>query len=307
MSNFRTLLSCLAFSSLLAVPIATAVVPSSSIDQRRGETAKDNIFFGDRSYSFGDYETARKYYERALKIDNRNIKANNRLAQLYHSGKGVARDFNRAIEYYRRASDCGDGRAAFNIATFYLKGQGVACDYKEARRWLKLSADRGCADALYQIGCLYFNGNGVAQDYREAMTWYERAAEKRYLPALVNIGYMMMSNGLGCVKDPALGVQWYLHAAMYGSADAMRNLGGCYSTGNGVDKDSEEALKWYKKAAIAGDEASIKYLQKIGEYETPESQYKETPMVLEVDTVAIDSIASAATSPDTVSTESPSL
>ena len=99
MSNFRTLLSCLAFSSLLAAPIATAVVPGSSIEQRRGETAKDNVFYGDRSYSFGDYETARKYYEHTLKIDSRNIKANNRLAQLYHSGKGVARDFNRAIEY----------------------------------------------------------------------------------------------------------------------------------------------------------------------------------------------------------------
>ena len=70
----------------------------------------------------------------------------------------------------------------------------------------------------------------------------------------------------------------------------MRNLGGCYSTGNGVDKDKDEALKWYKKAAFAGDEASIKYLQKIGEYETPESQYKETPMLLEADTVTVDSI-----------------
>ena len=58
-----------------------------------------------------------------------------------------------------------------------------------------------------------------------------------------------------------------------------------------MDQDKEEALKWYKKAAFAGDEASIKYLQKIGEYETPESQYKETPMVLEADSVtAIDSV-----------------
>ena len=289
MSMFRTLLHGLLIVGVLTAFVSTSVEGNAAVEQRRGETAKDNVFFGDRSFSFGDYDVARKYYERALQIDSKNVKANNRLAMIYRFGYGVKRNYERAIDYYRRASDLGDGGAAFNVATFYLKGEGVKRDFKEARRWLALSADRGCADALYQIGCLYFNGTSVDQDYREAMTWFERAAEKRYLPALVNIGYMM-SNGLGCVKDPALGVQWYLHAAMYGSADAMRNLGGCYSTGNGVDKDKAEALKWYKKAAIAGDEASKKYLQRIGEYETPESQYKETPLVITVDSLDTDSV-----------------
>lgn len=278
-----------------------AVSPTAVGQHRGGETAKDVLFYGDRSFSFGDYDVARQYYERVLQIDGKNVKANNRLAMLYRFGYGVERDYARAREYYLRASDGGDAGAAFNVATFYLKGLGVKRDFKEARRWLMLAADRGCADALYQIGCLYFNGTDVKQDYREAIEWFQRAAEKRYLPALVNIGYMM-SNGLGCVKEPALGFQWYLHAAMYGSADAMRNLGGCYTTGTGVEADSAEALKWYKKAAIAGDKDSIRYLQQIGEYETPESQYRETPLVLTTDSLAADSTQAGSIAADAAGT-----
>lgn len=45
-----------------------------------------------------------------------------------------------------------------------------------------------------------------------------------------------------------------------GDAVAMRELGRCYETGNGVNKLADEAKFWYGKAAAAGDADSYYYL-----------------------------------------------
>ena len=52
-------------------------------------------------------------------------------------------------------------------------------------------------------------------------------------------------------------------AADKGLAIAMSNLGGCYSTGEGVEKDAKEAKKWYRMAADKGYAEAIEYLKRI--------------------------------------------
>lgn len=246
----------------------------------------DARFNGDRCYGFGDFETAMKYYERAVNIDGNNIRAITRIASMYKRGLGVKRNYKTALDWYMKAASTGDANSIFNVGSFFLAGQGVKRNTEEAMRWFELASEKGCADADYQLGCLYFAGtNGVAQDYNQALYWYQRAAERRYLGALVNIGYMCC-NGLGVVKDAAIGVQWYLYAAKYGSAEAMRNLGYCYTTGEGVDgADPAAGLEWYQKAAGLGDQPSKDYLRSIGKYIDPLSEYEEKPLVIGEDDV----------------------
>ena len=53
--------------------------------------------------------------------------------------------------------------------------------------------------------------------------------------------------------DLEAAVAHYRQAAEAGYARAMGNLGGCYSSGTGVEKDEEAAFQWFLKGAQAGD------------------------------------------------------
>jgi TPR repeat protein len=64
-----------------------------------------------------------------------------------------------------------------NLGTFYLFGRGVARDYNQARQWYEKSAAMGNAEAMNGLGAIYENGLGVTRDHVQAHQWYERGAE----------------------------------------------------------------------------------------------------------------------------------
>ena len=51
-------------------------------------------------------------------------KAMTMLGELYANGFGVKRDYAKAIEWYKRASDAGDREAMFALAMLRLSGRG---------------------------------------------------------------------------------------------------------------------------------------------------------------------------------------
>ncbi|MCL2415546.1 MAG: serine/threonine-protein kinase, partial [Defluviitaleaceae bacterium] len=52
--------------------------------------------------------------------------------QNYHYGRGVAKDYALAAEWYRKGAEQGDPRAQCNLGFLYSKGYGVAQDFKLA-------------------------------------------------------------------------------------------------------------------------------------------------------------------------------
>ena len=53
----------------------------------------------------------------------------------------------------------------FNLGKRYESGDGVAKDYDKAREWFKKAAAKDNSDAMYNLGLLYRHGRGGAQDY----------------------------------------------------------------------------------------------------------------------------------------------
>ncbi len=53
--------------------------------------------------------------------------------------------------------------AQHNLGYCYANGMGVAKDYAKAAEWYRKSAEQGCAEAQYTLAELYANGYGVAQ------------------------------------------------------------------------------------------------------------------------------------------------
>lgn len=83
--------------------------------------------------------------------------------------------------------------------------------------------------------------------YDKALEYFLEAAMKGSANAF-NAVAVYYQEGHGYDKNPQKSALWFRYAAEMGYASAQRNLGDCYLTGNGVKPDPEEALRWYLRA-----------------------------------------------------------
>lgn len=193
----------------------------------------------------------------------------NSMGYMYAHGRGVKRDYKKAMEWYQKAANQGDAVAKNNIGDLYYFGRGVKQDYQEAMKWYQQAAKQGNAAAQHNIGYLYECGNGVNQDYQEAMKWYRKASERGSNAAKENLTQLQKQlssidvsrtkssacpvNSYGVQKDCEEDMQKYRKAAEQGDADAQNSMGDLYYWGRGVLRDYKEAMKWYRKAAEQGN------------------------------------------------------
>ncbi|MBO0755425.1 MAG: sel1 repeat family protein [Bradyrhizobiaceae bacterium] len=64
------------------------------------------------------------------------------LGFMYATGRGVPQNFERAVDWYRRAAEQGDPTAQYLLGLMYDKGQGVRQDWVLAHKWLILAAGK---------------------------------------------------------------------------------------------------------------------------------------------------------------------
>ncbi|MEE9301495.1 MAG: SPOR domain-containing protein [Alphaproteobacteria bacterium] len=131
------------------------------------------------------------------------------LGQVYEMGLGVAPDYERAIHWYRRASDAGDMFAPFFLAELHHRGIGVPKNEERAARWYRIAALRGNAAAQANLAFLYERGIGVSRDYKEATLWYERAAAgwAARVEYPLEAGFATGEERVRIVEPPELGAQ----------------------------------------------------------------------------------------------------
>ncbi|MCQ2070019.1 MAG: sel1 repeat family protein [archaeon] len=70
-----------------------------------------------------------------------------RLGELYQLGKGTEMSFEKAVHYYRLASDQDHGEAMYRLGSMYEYGLGVEKSKEKAYAMYKLSVSRKCEDA----------------------------------------------------------------------------------------------------------------------------------------------------------------
>jgi S1-C subfamily serine protease len=93
------------------------------------------------------------------------------VGDLYHQGKGVARDDEKAAYWYRKAADGGHADACSKLARMYIRGEGVPKDGQQAVDWYRKAADRGSYLADFALGALYYKGESITKNQREAYFW----------------------------------------------------------------------------------------------------------------------------------------
>ena len=229
-------------------------------DSAYAEVEKSKIDFyeeGEKLYNEGKYEKAIEFYKKA--IDAGNGAAANNLGNIYYNGNGVEQNYDEALKYFRKGAELGNRVATSNVGHCYRWGDGVAQDYVEAMKWLKKSSDMGSSWAMNVLGDMYLRGEGVDENNEEAMKWYRKGAEAGDYEAMANVGYMY-NWGKGVEQNYEEAMKWYKKAADGGNTWAMDNLGSMYSNGQGVEQSYEEAVKWYRKGAEAGYAWSMNHI-----------------------------------------------
>ena len=140
------------------------------------------------AHASANYESARKALERneiragvsALRVaaHDGDPRAQNHLGTLFEDGKIVARDFGRAVFWYRKAADQGDARGQLNLGRMYRGGLGIERDEPRAASWYRAAAGQGVVAAQFFLGVMYEAGRGVERDPVKAWMWFGLAAEQ---------------------------------------------------------------------------------------------------------------------------------
>ncbi len=170
---------------------------------------------------------------------------------MYRKGRGVARNYEKAVEWYLKAAEQGHATAQFNLGIMYRKGRGVAQNDEIAVEWFLKAAEQGYATAQNNLGLMYAYGRGVAQNYKKAVKFYSQAAKQGHAMAQSNLGWMYLE-GQGVAQNDEKAVKLYSKAAEQGYAGAQNTLGWMYQEGRGVAQNYEKAVELYSQAAKQG-------------------------------------------------------
>jgi len=163
------------------------------------------------------------------------------------------------------AAQRGEAQAQRELGWDYQNGKGVEKNLEKAVLWYRKAAEQEHADAQNDMGVMYENGWGVEKDNVQALAWFRKAAERKLAIAQMNIGRFHYYGKGGLQKSFQAAAAWYWKAAENGNAKAQFLFGAMYEKGEGVNEDLGEALAWYKKSAAQGyKEAKNRLVERSG-------------------------------------------
>ena len=87
------------------------------------------------------------------------------------------------------AAEQGDAEAQYQVGySYYVGKNGINKDYDKAVEWFRKSADQGNPNAQRRLGVCYENGYGVKRDIQKAIECYNQAIVNNARGALRHLG-----------------------------------------------------------------------------------------------------------------------
>lgn len=175
------------------------------------------------------------------------------LGVLYDSGEGVARNPQRAAQYYTAAARLNDNDARYNLAHLYHYGDGVPRSDIIAHYWLTKAAAHE-RDAMTALGMLYQKSGTDDGTQMRASYWLEQAVMRGDAKAQYELSWRSRY-GYSIEKNQETTNRWLQQAAENGNVEAQYRLGVCYYNGCFAEfrQDKRTGREWLEKAAAQGD------------------------------------------------------
>ena len=198
----------------------------------------------------GDYESAYKCYR--ISSDHGCGTATCNIGSLYENGYGVWTNYEKAVEYYKKAIEQKAPYAYYKLANAYRFGRGVDKDEKKALEILKQGAkiekkfEEECT-CIVELSYFYDVGLGTKPSMRKTFKYSKLAAKKNDEVGLYNLAECYIY-GKGTFKNIKKAINLLIEATEQDYADAFYKLSEIYEKGIGVKKDKKTSELWLLEA-----------------------------------------------------------
>ena len=109
---------------------------------------------------------------------NKNHEAQTELGWMYHIGQHVDVDYEKAVYWYKLASEQGNGIAQTNLGLMYSNGLGVKKNLNTAKYLFLDAAQNAELSAMVSLSHLYFNNIFEEKNYIIKAYMWARLADK---------------------------------------------------------------------------------------------------------------------------------
>lgn len=127
------------------------------------------------------------------------------------------------IDELHQRAETGEPDACMQLAKRLMRGRGVERDYEKAVRLFDTAARAGDTDALYRLAKCYLKGIGCLKDPSGAVSLLETAARRGHATAAVRLGDCF-ATGEGAPLSTPMAAYWYRKAAALGASLAFDKL-----------------------------------------------------------------------------------
>ena len=198
-------------------------------------------------------------YANKIKAEEGDIDSVYKLGRHYLNGtSGLAINPQKAVECFKKVAENGNARAYIDLAECYLTGRGVSKDWLKAIDLGKKSLRMGNEDAKTFLGILYYDrgkayheGNGLPHDEEKAVEMYKISGEYGYAKAYSSLSRRYME-GIGVQMDGNKGLEMAMKAYNMGYINACVNISAYYRMGKFIPEDYVNGHKWDMIGAKAG-------------------------------------------------------
>jgi len=128
-----------------------------------------NDLAANRGDAFEDSKEAVKWWKVAA--EHCHERACVKLAECYHLGDGVDKDFGEAMRLWTQAASKGNSEALRVLGVLYFQGKFVEKNYGRAIEYLESSAQKGDVSAMTTLAVYYFKGDGEFNDVVKSYAW----------------------------------------------------------------------------------------------------------------------------------------
>lgn len=181
-------------------------------------------------------------------------------------------EYAAAFDELSSASEAGDATGQYYLGVLYSHGEAVARNYQTAALWYKKAATQGHSDAQFNLGLLYYGGSGkpglstsVARDPKTAARWFELAAEGGH-PMAAYLLCQLVDDGRASERDLDRALTWCRAAADNGIAGAQYNTGLLLAERSNEIATWREAYTWFLLAKRANYPGAQQNLEAVSRY-----------------------------------------
>jgi TPR repeat protein len=190
-------------------------------------------------------------------LERKNPNCQYALAKCFEEARGVLKNWEEALSYYKLSAEGGCALAHFRLGKAYFYGDlGLSPSYPLAKYHFEAAAQKDHSSALRFLGDMYENGLGVEKSLPRAFAYYERAASCGNSYAYYDAGWALLD--MGKLSSYPKAVEYFRIAAGETSIKisdpklislSQEILGYCFEEGKGIPKDLKEAFRYYNLVA----------------------------------------------------------